>query len=80
MEFEKKRKFVDLLEEFGSFDYTRQKIKELDANARRDIKRLGGNPLLIELLDKLLEIIGDCDKDSNVNEVPGPERGLGIWA
>lgn len=77
-EIEVKRKFVDLLEKFGSFSYTRKKIKELDADARRDIKRLGGNLLLIELLDKLLEIIKDCDKDCDAKDIPNPDRGLGI--
>lgn len=70
-EIEVKREFVDLLEKFGSFNYTKKKIKELDADARLFIKRLGDNPLLIQLLDKLIEIVDDYD-------VPGPNRGLEI--
>lgn len=77
-EIEVKRKFVNLLEKYGSFDYTKKKIIELNADARREIIRLGGNPLLLELLDKLMEIIKDCDKDCDANEVPDPNRGLGI--
>ncbi|XP_014482889.1 PREDICTED: geranylgeranyl pyrophosphate synthase [Dinoponera quadriceps] len=78
-EIEIKRKFVDLLEKFGSFSYTKKKILELDADARREIKRLGRNPLLTELLDNLLEITKDCDKECNsVKEIPDPNRGLGI--
>ncbi|EFN87417.1 geranylgeranyl pyrophosphate synthase [Harpegnathos saltator] len=69
-EIEVKRRFVDLLENFGSFNYTRKKIKELDAEVRKDINRLGGNPLLIELLDKLIEVVKSCDKDCDATAVP----------
>ncbi|XP_032667449.1 geranylgeranyl pyrophosphate synthase [Odontomachus brunneus] len=73
-----KRKFVDILEKYGSFSYTREKIRELDEDAKREIKRLGENPLLLEFLDKLSGIAKDCNKDSNVSEAPNPNQGLEI--
>jgi len=50
---EVKRYCVQLLEKFGSFKYTRDVLKQLDANAREEINRLGGNLLLIEILNNL---------------------------
>jgi len=50
---EVKRYCVKLLEKFGSFKYTKEMLKKLDAKARDEINRLGGNMLLIEILDKL---------------------------
>lgn len=79
-EVEIKRKFVDLLEKYGSFNYTKKKIRELDEDARREIKRLGENPLLLEFLDKLSEIAKDYNMDCDVNEAPNPNQGLEIWA
>ncbi|XP_012283445.1 geranylgeranyl pyrophosphate synthase isoform X1 [Orussus abietinus] len=45
---------VNLLEKFGSFSYTRKVLKELDKKARDEVERLGGNPLLMDVLDELL--------------------------
>lgn len=42
-----------MLEKFGSFTYTRTLLEELDKKARDEIARLGGNPLLIQVLDNL---------------------------
>jgi geranylgeranyl diphosphate synthase type 3 len=52
---ELKKRCVTLLEKFGSFSYTRQTLEELDAEARAEVARLGGNPLLEEFLDKMLD-------------------------
>ncbi|XP_043252452.1 geranylgeranyl pyrophosphate synthase-like [Colletes gigas] len=53
-DIEVKRYCVNLLEKFGSFAYTRGVLEELDKKARDEVKRLGGNPLLIQVLDELL--------------------------
>ncbi|KAG7198914.1 hypothetical protein KM043_015731 [Ampulex compressa] len=50
---EVKRYCVNLLEKFGSFNYTRNVLEELDLKARDEVERLGGNPLLIKVLDEL---------------------------
>jgi len=52
-DIEVKRHCIKLLEKFGSFKYTRNVLEELDAKARSEIDRLGGNPLLIKILDEL---------------------------
>lgn len=51
---EVKRYCVTLLEKFGSFSHTREVLGDLDMKARAEVKRLGGNPLLIKILDELL--------------------------
>ncbi|KAI4491902.1 hypothetical protein M0804_003294 [Polistes exclamans] len=50
---EVKRYCVNLLEKFGSFAYTRHVLETLDKKARDEIERLGGNPLLIKILDEI---------------------------
>jgi geranylgeranyl diphosphate synthase type 3 len=52
---ELKKYCVKLLERFGSLIYTRHKLEELDAEARAEVAKLGGNPLLEDVLDTLLE-------------------------
>ncbi|EZA58644.1 geranylgeranyl pyrophosphate synthase isoform X2 [Ooceraea biroi] len=52
-DIEVKRYCIKLLEKFGSFEYTRNVLEELDAKARTEIDRLGGNPLLMKILDEL---------------------------
>ncbi|GAB1867407.1 Geranylgeranyl pyrophosphate synthase isoform X1 [Camponotus japonicus] len=47
-----KRHCIKLLEKFGSLKYTRSILEELDMKARAEIDRLGGNPLLIKILDE----------------------------
>ncbi|XP_076633332.1 terpene synthase-like isoform X3 [Colletes latitarsis] len=51
-----KRYCAELLEKFGSFAYTRNVIEDLDKQARREIERLGGNPLFVAILDKLMDL------------------------
>lgn len=48
---EMKRHYIQLLEDFGSFKYTKNVLDELDKNVRMEIERLGGNPLLMEIAD-----------------------------
>ncbi|XP_011883338.1 PREDICTED: geranylgeranyl pyrophosphate synthase isoform X1 [Vollenhovia emeryi] len=52
-DIEVKRHCIKLLERFGSFKYTRNVLEELDSTARSEIERLGGNPLLVKILDEL---------------------------
>nr|AGW99945.1 geranylgeranyl diphosphate synthase [Choristoneura fumiferana] len=51
---EVKRYCISLLERIGSFQYTRDALTRLDADARDEVARLGGNPYLENLLDELL--------------------------
>ncbi|XP_029679310.1 geranylgeranyl pyrophosphate synthase-like [Formica exsecta] len=44
-EIELKHHCVKLLEKFGSFEYTKNVLEDLDVKARAEIKRLGGNPI-----------------------------------
>jgi geranylgeranyl diphosphate synthase type 3 len=52
---ELKKYCLTLLEKFGSLSYTRQTLEELDAEARVEVSKLGGNPLLEDILDELLD-------------------------
>ena len=52
---ELKKYCVTLLEKFGSLSYTRQTLEELDAEVRAEVAKLGGNPLLEDVLDELLD-------------------------
>ncbi|XP_073839387.1 geranylgeranyl pyrophosphate synthase quemao isoform X1 [Musca autumnalis] len=51
---EVKKYCITLLEKLGSFRYTRNVLESLDEEARAEVKRLGGNPYMDKLLDKLL--------------------------
>jgi len=42
------------LEKFGSLNYTRRTLEELDAEARAEVDKLGGNPRLEDILDEML--------------------------
>ena len=48
-----KRYCVSLLDKFGSFEYTRETLLRLDLDARNEIEKLGGNPILEKVLDEL---------------------------
>jgi len=52
---ELKKYCVTLLEKFGSLSYTRHTLEELDAEARGEVAKLGGNPVLDDFLDELLD-------------------------
>jgi len=55
-EVEVKRYCVGLLEEFGSYDYTKTRLIELEAKIRQQINDHGGNPYLGPILDELKKI------------------------
>ncbi|XP_078041169.1 geranylgeranyl pyrophosphate synthase quemao isoform X2 [Augochlora pura] len=65
-----KRYCINLLEKFGSFAYTEAVLQELDKKARDEIERLGGNPLLIALLDEILLNFKDKDATLRRKAVP----------
>jgi geranylgeranyl diphosphate synthase type 3 len=52
---ELKKYCVKLLEKFGSLSYTRQTLQKLDGEVRAEVAKLGGNPMLKDILDKMLE-------------------------
>jgi geranylgeranyl diphosphate synthase type 3 len=52
---ELKKYCVTLLEKSGSLSYTRHALEELDAEARAEVAKHGGNPMLKDILDKMLE-------------------------
>ncbi|KAI9318160.1 isoprenoid synthase domain-containing protein [Dichotomocladium elegans] len=44
---------LQLLEQTGTFDYCRQFLSEIEAEVRQEIRRLGGNTMLEEIMDSL---------------------------
>jgi len=44
-----------LLDKFGSLSFTRHTLQELNTESRAEVAKLGGNPVLEDILDKLLE-------------------------
>ncbi|XP_042911133.1 terpene synthase isoform X2 [Parasteatoda tepidariorum] len=48
-----KKYAVELMEKIGSFEYTRNILKELDIQARKEIEDLGHNSFLVSILDEL---------------------------
>jgi geranylgeranyl diphosphate synthase type 3 len=59
---EVKKYCITLLEKFGSFRHTRHTFEELDAEARTEVSKLGGSPLLEDVLDELLNWKRDTDE------------------
>ncbi|KAL7732403.1 hypothetical protein ACLKA6_004378 [Drosophila palustris] len=53
-DIEVKKYCISLLEKLGSFQYTRKVLETLDVEARAEVTRLGGNPYMDRLLNKLL--------------------------
>ncbi|KMY98069.1 geranylgeranyl pyrophosphate synthase [Drosophila sechellia] len=53
-DIEVKKYCITLLEKLGSFQYTRKVLETLDAEARSEVARLGSNPYMDRLLNKLL--------------------------
>ncbi|XP_072107138.1 geranylgeranyl pyrophosphate synthase isoform X1 [Mobula birostris] len=51
-----KKYCVNYLEKVGSSDYTKQTLKELEAEAYRIISKLGGNPQLTALIEQLCQL------------------------
>ena len=52
---ELKKYYFTLLEKFGSLKYTRHTLEKLDAEMRAEIAKLGGNPMLEDVLDEMLD-------------------------
>ena len=52
---ELKKYCVILLEMFGSLNYTRRTLEELDTEARAEVAKHGGNPMLEDILNELLD-------------------------
>ena len=52
---ELKKYCVTLLEKFGSLNYTRRTLEVLDAELRAEVAKLGGNPMLEDILDEYLD-------------------------
>lgn len=44
---------MSLLEKYGSFEYTRKKLLQLHKEANEEVKRLGGNRYMEEILNIL---------------------------
>ena len=57
-----KKYFVTLLENFGSLSYTRRTLEELDAELRAEVAKLGGNPVLEDVLDEMLDWKRETDE------------------
>ena len=51
---ELKKYCVTLLEKYGSLNYARRNLEELDAEARAEVAKHGGNPQLEDILDEML--------------------------
>ena len=50
---EVKKYAIQLLEDAGSFEYTRQQMRQLDSKIRREVEKLNGNQFLKKLLDEM---------------------------
>jgi geranylgeranyl diphosphate synthase type 3 len=59
---EVKKYCITLLETFGSFRHLRHSLEELDPEARAEVSKLGGSPLLEDVLDELLDWKRDTDE------------------
>lgn len=52
-DMELKRFAVDIMTEFGSFAYTKDRLYEMEREITKEIDRLGGNGHLMAMLDQL---------------------------
>lgn len=50
---EVKKYCVALLDKYGSFEYTRKVLKELETEARQEIENLGANQFMEEFINSL---------------------------
>jgi len=50
------------MENFGSLKYTRHTLEELDAELKAEVARLGGNPVLENVLDEMLNWKRETDE------------------
>lgn len=56
---EVKKYCVSLLEKFGSFEYTRQKLVKLREEAVLEVAKLGGNPVMDQVIENFFKVIND---------------------
>nr|CAI5847950.1 unnamed protein product [Callosobruchus analis] len=52
-EHEVKKYCVSLLEKYGSFEYTRQTLNQLQKEAKDEVEKLGGNPYMEDFINSL---------------------------
>lgn len=52
-DLELKKYCVSLLDKYGSFAYSRERLEKLDKEIREKVANLGGNDFLIKLMDDL---------------------------
>ncbi|KAF0769180.1 geranylgeranyl pyrophosphate synthase [Aphis craccivora] len=60
-----KKYCVKLLDNYGSFEHTRKVLTQLDSDARKEVENLGGNPLMIKILDGLRNWSYNFDEKTN---------------
>ncbi|CAM4728057.1 unnamed protein product [Leuciscus chuanchicus] len=70
-----KRYCVDYLEKVGSFAYTRHTLRDLEAEAYRLIKELGGNPELEALMEHLSRMYKEPEGGASAGQSEEPEGG-----
>lgn len=72
-DIEVKKYCIGLLEKLGSFQYTREVLESLDKEARAEVARLGSNPYMDMLLNKLLSWKAN-ENLTNHNDMPSPSN------
>lgn len=72
-DIEVKKYCIGLLEKLGSFQYTREVLESLDTEARAEVARLGSNPYMDMLLNKLLSWKSN-ENHTNHNDLPSPSN------
>ncbi|XP_036220456.1 terpene synthase isoform X1 [Bactrocera oleae] len=72
-DIEVKKYCIGLLEKLGSFQYTREVLESLDKEARAEVARLGSNPYMDMLLNKLLSWKSN-ENHTNHNDLPSPSN------
>nr|XP_046257068.1 geranylgeranyl pyrophosphate synthase [Scatophagus argus] len=65
-----KRYCVDYLEKVGSFAYTRQTLRDLEVEAYRLIRELGGNPQLESLVKQLSQMYREAEATAESSTEP----------
>lgn len=69
-----KRYCVDYLEKVGSFAYTRQTLRDLEAESYRLIRELGGNPQLESLVRHLSQMYQEAEATAPLSSEPQPSH------
>ncbi|EGD80625.1 quemao protein [Salpingoeca rosetta] len=66
-----KRHCLDCMKRTGSFDYTMKELNRLEVQARDLIAKLGGNPILSAIMDKLTKLHHPAE-DASAEATPAP--------